>query len=264
MTNFGHKKQYKTITQMKKMLFIAMAIMASAMICRAQAPAMSAEQQQAVEKLVPVMEPAMVSSMSKYLGPQKGDVFEYNAELRIDGKCIVVEQNIVGWKNEEDEYNYARGGWEHKTTTLSRSYVNNMPFILKSRFPEFYKWFAGVAGYSGYETIDILRNKADKRADVIPNSYFLQTSLTPQVISSLNNSLDKYDIMSMNDRSIVVYLMVPANEYDEDLALGKKIPEAVAIAVVYGLNLEVTVYNAGAPKTKKTISYSFNDLLKKL
>ena len=40
----------------------------------------------------------MVRSLSKYLGPQKGDVFEYNAEMKIDGKSIVIEQNIVGWE----------------------------------------------------------------------------------------------------------------------------------------------------------------------
>lgn len=249
---------------MKKIILIAITIMASMLFCRAQAPALSNEQKQAIEKLVPYVEPAMVRSLSKYLGPQEGDVFEYNAEMKIDGKSIVIEQNLVSWEKEEDEYNYSRGQWEHKTTSLSRSYVKNMPFILGTRLTGFYKWFAGVAGYSGFETIDILRNKADERSEVFPNSFFLQESLTPQTITSLNNSLDKYDIMSMNDRDIVVYLMVPAKEYDEDLAVGKKIPEAAAIAVVYGLNLEVTVYNAGAPKTKKTLSYTYNELLKKL
>ena len=241
-----------------------MGLMASMLLCNAQTPALNIEQKQAIEKLVPYVEPAMVRSLSKYLGPQQGDVFEYNAEMKIDGKSIVIEQNIIGWEKHETDYNYSRGEWEYKTTSLSRSYVKNMPFILGTGLTGFYKWFAGVAGYSGFETIDIFRNNADKRSEVFPNSYFLQESLTPQTITSLNYSLDTYDIMSMDNRNIVVYLMVPAKDYDNDLALGEKIPEAVAIAVVYGLNLEVTVYNAGAPKTKKTLSYSYNELLKKL
>lgn len=249
---------------MRKLLFIAMGLMASMLLCNAQAPALNSEQKQAIEKLVPYVEPAMVRSMDKYLGPQQGDVFEYNAEMKIDGKSIVIEQNIVGWEKNETDYNYSRGEWEYKTTSLSRSYVKNMPFILETGLTGFYKWFAGVAGYSGFETIDILRTKADKRSEVFPNSYFLQESLTPQTITSLNHSLDTYDIMNMDNRRIVVYLMVPAKEYDGDLVIGKKIPEAAAIAVVYGLDLEVTVYNAGAPKTKKTLSYSYNELLKKL
>ena len=248
----------------KYMISLALAILTLPALLHAQTNNLSVEQQQAIEKLVPYVEPAMVRSLSKYLGPQKGDVFEYNAEMKIDGKSIVIEQNIVGWEKNETEYNYSRGEWEHKTTSLSRSYVKNMPFILETGLTGFYKWFAGVAGYSGFETIDILRNKADKRSEVFPNSFFLQESLTPQAITSLNNSLDTYDIMSMDNRSIVVYLMVPAKEYDGDLMIGKKIPEAAAIAVVYGLNLEVTVYNAGAPKTKKTLSYSYNELLRKL
>ena len=246
------------------MISLALAILTLPALLHAQTNNLSVEQQQAIEKLVPYVEPAMVRSLSKYLGPQKGDVFEYNAEMKIDGKSIVIEQNIVGWEKNETEYNYSRGEWEHKTTSLSRSYVKNMPFILETGLTGFYKWFAGVAGYSGYEAIDILRNKADKRSEVFPNSFFLQESLTPQAITSLNNSLDTYDIMSMDNRSIAVYLMVPAKEYDGDLMIGKKIPEAAAIAVVYGLNLEVTVYNAGAPKTKKTLSYSYNELLRKL
>ena len=246
------------------MISLALAILTLPALLHAQTNNLSVEQQQAIEKLVPYVEPAMVRSMNKYLGPQKGDVFEYNAEMKIDGKSIVIEQNIVGWEKNETEYNYSRGEWEHKTTSLSRSYVKNMPFILETGLTGFYKWFAGVAGYSGFETIDILRNKADKRSEVFPNSFFLQESLTPQAITSLNNSLDTYDIMSMDNRSIAVYLMVPAKEYDGDLLPGKKIPEAAAIAVVYGLNLEVTVYNAGAPKTKKTLSYSYNELLRKL
>ena len=248
---------------MRKFL-LPLALVIAAIPVAAQTNNLSDAQQQAIEKLVPYVEPAMVRSLNRYLGPQQGDVFEYNAEMKIDGKSIVIEQNLVGWKKEEDEYNYSRGEWEHKTTSLSRSYVKNMPFILGTRLTGFYKWFAGVAGYSGFETIDILRNKADERSEVYPNSYFLQESLTPQTITSLNYSLDTYDIMSMDNRSIVVYLMVPAKEYDGDLVIGKKIPEAAAIAVVYGLNLEVTVYNAGAPKTKKTLSYSYNELLKKL
>ena len=248
----------------KYMISLALAILTLPALLHAQANNLSIEQQQAIEKLVPYVEPAMVRSLSKYLGTQKGDVFEYNAEMKIDGKSIVIEQNIVGWEKNETEYNYSRGEWEHKTTSLSRSYVKNMPFILETGLTGFYKWFAGVAGYSGFETIDILRNKADKRSEVFPNSFFLQESLTPQAITSLNNSLDTYDIMSMDNRSIAVYLMVPAKEYDGDLMIGKKIPEAAAIAVVYGLNLEVTVYNAGAPKAKKTISYSYNELLRKL
>lgn len=246
------------------MISLALAILTLPALLHAQTNNLSVEQQQAIEKLVPYVEPAMVRSLSKYLGPQKGDVFEYNAEMKIDGKSIVIEQNIVGWEKNETEYNYSRGEWEHKTTSLSRSYVKNMPFILETGLTGFYKWFAGVAGYSGFETIDILRNKADKRSEVFPNSFFLQESLTPQAITSLNHSLDTYDIMSMDNRSIAVYLMVPAKEYDGDLMIGKKIPEAAAIAVVYGLNLEVTVYNAGAPKTKKTLSYSYNELLRKL
>ena len=246
------------------MISLALAILTLPALLHAQTNNLSVEQQQAIEKLVPYVEPAMVRSLSKYLGPQKGDVFEYNAEIKIDGKSIVIEQNIVGWEKNETEYNYSRGEWEHKTTSLSRSYVKNMPFILETGLTGFYKWFAGVAGYSGFETIDILRSKADKRSEVFPNSFFLQESLTPQAITSLNNSLDTYDIMSMDNRSIAVYLMVPAKEYDGDLMIGKKIPEAAAIAVVYGLNLEVTVYNAGAPKTKKTLSYSYNELLRKL
>lgn len=248
----------------KYMISLALAILTLPALLHAQTNNLSVEQQQAIEKLVPYVEPAMVRSLSKYLGPQKGDVFEYNAEMKIDGKSIVIEQNIVGWEKNETEYNYSRGEWEHKTTSLSRSYVKNMPFILETGLTGFYKWFAGVAGYSGFETIDILRNKADKRSEVFPNSFFLQESLTPQAITSLNHSLDTYDIMSMDNRSIAVYLMVPAKEYDGDLMIGKKIPEAAAIAVVYGLNLEVTVYNAGAPKTKKTLSYSYNELLRKL
>lgn len=248
----------------KYMLSLALAILTLPALLHAQTNNLRVEQQQAIEKLVPYVEPAMVRSLNKYLGPQKGDVFEYNAEMKIDGKSIVIEQNIVGWEKNETEYNYSRGEWEHKTTSLSRSYVKNMPFILETGLTGFYKWFAGVAGYSGFETIDILRNKADKRSEVFPNSFFLQESLTPQAITSLNHSLDTYDIMSMDNRSIAVYLMVPAKEYDGDLMIGKKIPEAAAIAVVYGLNLEVTVYNAGAPKTKKTLSYSYNELLKKL
>lgn len=248
----------------KYMISLALAILTLPALLHAQTNNLSVEQQQAIEKLVPYVEPAMVRSLSKYLGPQKGDVFEYNAEMKIDGKSIVIEQNIVGWEKNETEYNYSRGEWEHKTTSLSRSYVKNMPFILETGLTGFYKWFAGVAGYSGFETIDILRNKADKRSEVFPTSFFLQESLTPQAITSLNHSLDTYDIMSMDNRSIAVYLMVPAKEYDGDLMIGKKIPEAAAIAVVYGLNLEVTVYNAGAPKTKKTLSYSYNELLRKL
>ena len=249
---------------MRKTILIAMGIMASMLLCRAQAPALSSEQQQAIEKLVPYVEPAMVRSLDKYLGPQQGDVFEYNAEMKIDGKSIVIEQNLVGWEKKEDVFDAVHGEWQVKITSTSRSYVKNMPFILETGLTGFYKWFAGVAGYSGFETIDILRTKADKRSEVFPNSFFLQESLTPQTITSLNYSLDTYDIMSMDNRSIVVYLMVPAKEYDGDLVIGKKIPEAAAIAVVYGLNLEVTVYNAGVPKTKKTISYSYNELLKKL
>ena len=250
--------------KMKKVLFIAMTIMASTLFCRAQTPALSGEQKQAIEKLVPYLEPAMVRSLSKYLGPQQGDVFEYNAELKIDGKSIVIEQNLVGWEKKEDVFDAVHGEWQVKITSTSRSYVKNMPFILETGLTGFYKWFAGVAGYSGFETIDILKTNADKRSEVFSNSFFLQERLTPQTITSLNYSLDKYDIMSMDDRNIVVYLMVPAKDYDNDLALGEKIPEAVAIAVVYGLNLEVTVYNAGVAKTKKTLSYSYNELLKKL
>lgn len=246
------------------MFILVLAIMTSSLCCRAQSPALSSAQQQAIEKLVPYVEPAMVRSLSRYLGPQKGDIFEYNAELKIEGKVLIVEQNLVSWKKEEDEYNYNRGGWEHKTTTLSRSYVKNMPFILGTGLTGFYKWFAGIAGYSGYESIDILRNKADKRSEVFPNSYFLQESLTPQAITSLNNSLDTYDIMSMDARSINVYLMVPANEYDEDMAIGKKVPEAAAIAIVHGLDLNVTVYNAGVPKTKKVLSFTPDELMKRL
>ena len=247
-----------------KRLVLALALVIAAMPAAAQTNTLNSEQQQAIEKLVPYVEPAMVRSLDKYLGPQQGDVFEYNAEMKIDGKSIVIEQNLVGWEKKEDVYDVVHGEWQVKTTSLSRNYVKNMPFILETGLTGFYKWFAGVAGYSGFETIDILRNKADERSEVFPNSYFLQESLTPQTITSLNHSLDTYDIMSMDNRSIVVYLMVPAKEYDGDLVIGKKIPEAAAIAVVYGLNLEVTVYNAGAPKTKKTLSYSYNELLKKL
>ena len=247
-----------------KILFVAMAILASTPFLKAQTPVLNNEQKQAIEKLVPYVEPAMVRSLSKYLGPQEGDVFEYNAEMKIDGKSIVIEQNLVSWEKKEDVFDAVHGEWQVKITSTSRNYVKNMPFILETGLTGFYKWFAGVAGYSGFETIDILRNKADERSEVFPNSYFLQESLTPQTITSLNNSLDKYDIMSMDNRSIVVYLMVPAKEYDGDLAVGEKIPEAAAIAVVYGLNLEVTVYNAGVPKTKKTLSYSYNELLKTL
>ena len=110
----------------------------------------------------------MVRSLSKYLGPQQGDVFEYNAEMKIDGKSIVIEQNIVGWEKNETDYNYSRGEWEYKTTSLSRSYVKNMPYILGTGLTGFYKWFAGVAGYSGFETIDILRT-----ADNVVNWYDL-------------------------------------------------------------------------------------------
>ena len=247
-----------------KRLVLALALVIAAMPAAAQTNTLNSEQQQAIEKLVPYVEPAMVRSLDKYLGPQQGDVFEYNAEMKIDGKSIVIEQNLVGWEKKEDVYDVVHGEWQVKTTSLSRNYVKNMPFILETGLTGFYKWFAGVAGYSGFETIDILRNKADERSEVFPNSYFLQESLTPQTITSLNHSLDTYDIMSMDNRSIVVYLMVPAKEYDGDLMIGKKIPEAAAIAVVYGLNLEVTVYNAGAPKTKKTLSYSYNELLRKL
>ena len=247
-----------------KRLVLALALVIAAMPAAAQTNTLNSEQQQAIEKLVPYVEPAMVRSLDKYLGPQQGDVFEYNAEMKIDGKSIVIEQNLVGWEKKEDVYDVVHGEWQVKTTSLSRNYVKNMPFILETGLTGFYKWFAGVAGYSGFETIDILRNKADERSEVFPNSYFLQESLTPQTITSLNHSLDTYDIMSMDNRSIVVYLMVPAKEYDGDLVIGKKIPEAAAIAVAYGLNLEVTVYNAGAPKTKKTLSYSYNELLKKL
>ena len=248
----------------KYMISLALAILTLPALLHAQTNNLSVEQQQAIEKLVPYVEPAMVRSLNKYLGPQKGDVFEYNAEMKIDGKSIVIEQNMVGWEKKEDVFDAVHGEWQVKITSTSRSYVKNMPFILETGLTGFYKWFAGVAGYSGFETIDILRNKADKRSEVFPNSFFLQESLTPQAITSLNNSLDTYDIMSMDNRSIVVYLMVPAKEYDGDLVIGKKIPEAAAIAVVYGLNLEVTVYNAGAPKTKKTLSYSYNELLRKL
>ena len=248
----------------KYMISLALAILTLPALLHAQTNNLSVEQQQAIEKLVPYVEPAMVRSLNKYLGPQKGDVFEYNAEMKIDGKSIVIEQNMVGWEKKEDVFDAVHGEWQVKITSTSRSYVKNMPFILETGLTGFYKWFAGVAGYSGFETIDILRNKADKRSEVFPNSFFLQESLTPQAITSLNNSLDTYDIMSMDNRSIVVYLMVPAKEYDGDLVICKKIPEAAAIAVVYGLNLEVTVYNAGAPKTKKTLSYSYNELLKKL
>ena len=241
-----------------------MAILASTPFLKAQTPVLNDEQKQAIEKLVPYVEPAMVRSLSKYLGPQEGDVFEYNAKMKIDGKSIVIEQNLVSWEKKEDVFDAVHGEWQVKITSTSRNYVKNMPFILETGLTGFYKWFAGVAGYSGFETIDILRNKADERSEVFPNSYFLQESLTPQTITSLNYSLDTYDIMSMDNHSIVVYLMVPAKEYDGDLVIGKKIPEAAAIAVVYGLNLEVTVYNAGAPKTKKTLSYSYNELLKKL
>ena len=247
-----------------KRLVLALALVIAAMPAAAQTNTLNSEQQQAIEKLVPYVEPAMVRSLDKYLGPQQGDVFEYNAEMKIDGKSIVIEQNLVGWEKKEDVYDVVHGEWQVKTTSLSRNYVKNMPFILETGLTGFYKWFAGVAGYSGFETIDILRNKADERSEVFPNSYFLQESLTPQTITSLNHSLDTYDIMSMDNRNIVVYLMVPAKEYDGDLVIGKKIPEAAAIAVAYGLNLEVTVYNAGAPKTKKTLSYSYNELLKKL
>lgn len=248
---------------MRKFL-LPLALVIAAIPVAAQTNNLSDAQQQAIEKLVPYVEPAMVRSLSRYLGPQQGDVFEYNAEMKIDGKSIVIEQNLVSWEKKEDVFDAVHGEWQVKITSTSRNYVKNMPFILETGLTGFYKWFAGVAGYSGFETIDILRNKADERSEVFPNSYFLQESLTPQTITSLNNSLDKYDIMSMDNRSIVVYLMVPAKEYDGDLVIGKKIPEAAAIAVVYGLNLEVTVYNAGAPKTKKTLSYSYNELLKKL
>lgn len=248
---------------MRKFL-LPLALVIAAIPVAAQTNNLSDAQQQAIEKLVPYVEPAMVRSLNRYLGPQQGDVFEYNAEMKIDGKSIVIEQNLVSWEKKEDVFDAVHGEWQVKITSTSRNYVKNMPFILETGLTGFYKWFAGVAGYSGFETIDILRNKADERSEVFPNSYFLQESLTPQTITSLNNSLDKYDIMSMDNRSIVVYLMVPAKEYDGDLAVGEKIPEAAAIAVVYGLNLEVTVYNAGVPKTKKTLSYSYNELLKTL
>lgn len=49
-----------------------MGLMASMLLCNAQTPALNSEQKQAIEKLVPYVEPAMVRSLSKYLVPNKG------------------------------------------------------------------------------------------------------------------------------------------------------------------------------------------------
>ena len=65
---------------MRKFL-LPLALVIAAIPVAAQTNNLSDAQQQAIEKLVPYVEPAMVRSLNRYLGPQQGDVFEYNAEM---------------------------------------------------------------------------------------------------------------------------------------------------------------------------------------
>ncbi len=231
----------------------------------------SAAQQAALHKIIPYVKFRFGLDLKSHLVSEEHEYYRENGKCEVIGSTVYVTNDIEYWDESETV------GGRTTVTTVRRDYLKSIPLVMPY-LSGFCEWFMGVAGMDGYEEKNVTFNGAAvdiksgmSQKEEYPNSYFLERAAKSEQLfgkfdwwlDKLNASLATYDIISIDDKKVVVYKMVSHTAFGKDLNPEMQMAEALAIAVAKGLSLEVMFFDTDYPGNTRTVTLSFDDIMKR-
>lgn len=214
------------------------------------------------------MEKQIVAVFSKYAGDESSDLYKEKGTVCIYGHLVSLVHDIETWERTSLD-RYDMEGAVYRVESVDKDVLKRYPFVIEHlNVSGFYNWFIGVSGMSAEEEKNVKVNGRSSRFSETreyPNSYLRENY--PQVgsiaLADLNKLLSDYDIRSIGPDKVVVKKMVGADLFNSNLDLKENVPEAVAIAIAYGLPMEITLYDISHLGKKMSFTVSFDDLMKR-
>ena len=232
---------------------------------------LSGAQKDALHKIIPYVQYLFRKDLQSHLVSEEHEYYRINGKCEVDGSTVYVKNDIEYWDGAETI------GKTTTVTTVRRDYLKSIPLVMPY-LSGFSEWFMGVAGMNGHEEKNVTFNGAlvdintgMSRKEEYPNSYFLEKAAKAEQLfgkfdwwlDDLNASLATYDIISIDDNKVVVYVMVSHSAFGKELNPEMQCAAALAIAVAKGLSMEVTLFDTEHLGDTRTATLSFDEIMKR-